>query len=126
MNRWVGGLTAAVVGLLLVLGWNKHAAGAGSTTPPPAVTAEADAGASPAAVDAVAEPAPPVESVRIEHELVHARTIAPAVPARASLVAQPRRAEPRPESRRFVLRASRMIVGNGRYRPEPFPRPATR
>jgi hypothetical protein len=62
----------------------------------------------------------------VEHELVQARIVASAAPTRAALVSHTRRAEPRRDSRRLVVRASRMIVGDGRYRPEPFPRPATR
>jgi hypothetical protein len=127
MNRWVGGLTVAVVGLLLVLGWNRHATGAGGGTPAVAVTTELPAAAAAAASDTGAVQATePADSVRIEHELVQARTIVSPVSARVALVAHTPRPEARRDSRRFVERARRIIVGDGRYRPEPFPRPTAR
>ena len=126
MNRWVGGLTMAVIGLLLVLAWNRHAIGA-ATAPLPAISAPSVPAAAPTASESPARPAP-ADSVRVEYELVQARTrtVAAPVPARVTLASQPRRAGVRSDSRRFVVRASRAIVGDGRYRPEPFPRPAAR
>jgi hypothetical protein len=122
MTRWVGGLTMAVIGLLLVLAWDRHASGAAN---PPLAAPASSAAASPASAPAAAA-ATGTDSVRVEHELVQAAAVASPVPARVTLASHGRRAEPRRESRGLVLRASRAIVGDGRYRPEPFPRPATR
>ena len=64
--------------------------------------------------------------VRIEHQLIRVAEPLP-VPRRATSPAVNRLSSVRkPEQIRqdgFVVRAGRLIVGNGRYRPEPFPRP---
>ncbi len=62
--------------------------------------------------------------VRVEHELVAATVVEAEMPRRVSM---PRG---RPLARRhtrpagIMSRARQLIVGNGRYRPEPFPRAA--
>ena len=64
--------------------------------------------------------------VQIEHQLIRVAEPRP-VPRRATSTAVNRLSSVRkPEQIRqdgFVARAGRLIVGNGRYRPEPFPRP---
>lgn len=63
-------------------------------------------------------------SVRVEHELIVAKTVVEPAPSR---VATPR-ARPRPRAdvpRRdtgFFSRARQWFVGDGRHRPAPFPR----
>ena len=83
-------------------------------------TAESPAGASPQATPS---------SVRIEHQLVEAFE-------RPRLASVPRRRQampPRPSAVQFAdrsarpaglaARAGRLLLGDGRFRPEPFPRP---
>jgi hypothetical protein len=65
--------------------------------------------------------------VRIEHQLIQV-TESPAPRRRAPTVTVSRVAsvrKPAPPSRQegFVVRAGRLLMGDGRYRPEPFPRP---
>jgi hypothetical protein len=64
--------------------------------------------------------------VQIEHQLIRVADPLP-VPRRATSPAVNRLSSERKaeQTRRdgFVLRAGRLIVGNGQYRPEPFPRP---
>jgi hypothetical protein len=81
-----------------------------------------------------AMPAAPANAVRVEHELV---VVPKAPPAVKQLVRprMPRRGAPavrlasvpkplRPASSPgFVARAGRTLLGDGEYRPEPFPRP---
>jgi hypothetical protein len=68
--------------------------------------------------------------IRIEHQLI--RVTAPVQPkrrpARAAmtrLAALDKLKKPGQRARRdaLVVRAGRLLMGNGRYRPEPFPRP---
>jgi hypothetical protein len=78
-----------------------------------------------APVPAVAEPSPSAvaPSVRIQHELV--RLPKPASrPARPSAWRATRMALARPPGGRapLIVRASRALVGDGRFKPEPFPR----
>lgn len=75
------------------------------------------------AAAAAPEPAP----VRIEHQLIR---ISPPAPARSrprvsSTVNRLANMKPRqvPRADSFVARAGRLLMGEGRYRPEPFPRP---
>jgi hypothetical protein len=71
---------------------------------------------------------PPDRSVvRVEHELVPVtvieETVAPAAAGRKPAGQRVRRLAPRntrPDG--FTSRARQLLVGNGRYRPEPFPR----
>ena len=65
--------------------------------------------------------APQVESIRLEHEFIHVRPT-PA-PRRLS---RPEPLPPAARPRSFVARAARILTGDGRHRPEPFPRPAAR
>ena len=89
-------------------------------------TAESPVGAATAAM-APAQAA----AVTVEHELVRvsaARSRAPAprrrpTPAAVRLTAGPGRPL-KPAG--FALRAGRALMGDGRYRPEPFPRPGRR
>ena len=86
---------------------------------------------------AVAAPARTDERVRIEHEVVRIPVTAPKPPVKSVRLTQPlptpRRVAspllrasnfaPSPEPERgFVGKAVKRIVGDGRYRPEPFPR----
>ena len=65
--------------------------------------------------------------VRVEHELVPVRiieeTVAPETTGKKPAGQRARRLAPRhtrPDG--FTSRARQLLVGNGRYRPEPFPR----
>ena len=79
----------------------------------------------------VAAAQPPADSVTIEHELVRVTPL-PAPPSSqalrtnrpqpAKLPAVQRAANPLP-ARGVVERTRRVLFGDGRYRPEPFPRP---
>jgi hypothetical protein len=107
----------AVIGLLTVLAWYSHANGA-ATLPLPAVAAPP--------VQPSSAPPPEAESVRVEHQLVQASLFVPLARPRFAHAAVTRRADVRRDPHRFVARASRALMGDGRYRPEPFPRPAMR
>ncbi|MGH9307814.1 MAG: hypothetical protein ACRD1U_00475 [Vicinamibacterales bacterium] len=119
MNRWVGALAIVMVILVSVFGRDGEA---------PAAQQQKEA--RPSVGDASRIPSHDVghsdiaDSVRLSHELIEVRIPTRATP-RPRAVAPPR--SPRAESRRprFVERARRVLVGDGRYRPEPFPRPKT-
>ena len=78
---------------------------------------------------AVTEPPPsaPTPSVRIEHELVKLPKAKPQ-PHRVKRPSQWRSTrlamnDPAPASRTpLLVRASRAVIGDGRYKPEPFPK----
>jgi hypothetical protein len=63
-----------------------------------------------------------VPSIRIEHEVVEVPLARPRAPRAPAVAHVPRRAArqspPSPSTR-----VARLILGDGRYRPEPFPRP---
>jgi hypothetical protein len=64
--------------------------------------------------------------VQIEHQLIRVAEPLPLPRRTASPVVNRLSSVRKPEQTRqdgFVVRARRLIVGNGRYRPEPFPRP---
>ena len=63
-----------------------------------------------------------VETIRLEHEFIHVRP-APAPRRHVRPAAEP--VSPA-RHRSFVTRAARVLTGDGRHRPEPFPRPASR
>lgn len=107
MSRWSGLAIVSLTSLLCLLPSLGEA--------PPAATSEVPAPASTSAAPAV----------RIQHEIVtvpyavpRARTIAPGGRFRSAR-ALPRR----PTDVTAVARARRMLLGDGTYRPEPFPRP---
>lgn len=119
MNRWIGALAIVMVILVGISGRDGE-------TP----AAQQQREARQAVGDASGIPSPDAgnadiaDSVRLRHELIEIR-----IPARATpgpRAATPPRS-PRAEVRRphFVERARRVLVGDGRYRPEPFPRPKT-
>jgi hypothetical protein len=92
--------------------------------PPPASSPRVD----PTAVQPVVTPQTPPEaagpSVRIEHELV---VLPKPRPPRISRPVQWRStrmaaAEPTASRAPLIVRARRAFVGDGRYKPEPFPR----
>jgi hypothetical protein len=70
---------------------------------------------------------PPFSQVTVQHQLIHVPLVAPPrrpVPSRGN--AGPRLAsgtDRRRPDRGLAARATRLLVGDGRYRPEPFPRP---
>lgn len=74
---------------------------------------------------------PPADRVRIEHELLRVVPLIgsrPPRPARASRpaavkVAGAQGEDIRSQPRGLVGRARRVLFGDGRYRPEPFPKP---
>jgi hypothetical protein len=108
-----------VVGTVLLMPWRTESPLPGST--------------------AVAAPSRTDERVRIEHEVVRIPVTAPKPPVKSARLAQPvltpslqrsrvasqplraSNATPDPESN-LVGKAVKRIVGDGRYRPEPFPR----
>jgi len=72
--------------------------------------------------------AQPSDAVRIEHQLIQVAPKASTVPSarpsdRSTSVGRAMRTS---GSHAFVARARRALMGDGRYRPEPFPRPADR
>jgi hypothetical protein len=85
---------------------------------PPRSQASAPALQSPQAVPAVTAP-----SVKIEHELVRLPKRVPRV-SRPAAWRSTRMALANPPYGRapLLVRASRALVGDGRYKPEPFPR----
>ena len=75
------------------------------------------------------EPEPEMQSVRVEHEFI---TVADTVtaaeqtdrvmpPARLHSASFSRRPPLAPSPRTFAQKARRALLGDGRYRPEPFP-----
>ena len=64
-------------------------------------------------------------AVRIEHQLIRATPparVRPRVPVVSAVNRLASRTVEAPRSQSFVARASRVLTGDGRYRPEPFPR----
>ncbi|HVL66128.1 MAG TPA: hypothetical protein VM364_02570 [Vicinamibacterales bacterium] len=109
---WTLAAVAFVIGLLPLLGRRTTS---GAPEPQPAS----------ASMVVAAQPAP---DVRVEHQLITVDVIAesasrptPPPPARAAATAAGAR-QPEPAERRLVDRARRVILGDGRHRPEPFPR----
>ena len=86
------------------------------------------AGAVAAPAAAYARTPPAADSVTVSHEYltVQSKPTRPSpgavTRARRTLHARTQR----PQQTGFVVRAGRMLVGDGRHRPEPFPRPAIR
>ena len=114
MSRWLGAVLLTIGGLLLLF--------------PRASEAPAAAGDKSAAASGPnGERMGPAPSVRVEHELIavtplptpspRPRAVVNAVDARQRRTAGPSD---------FVSRARRALIGDGRYRPQPFPRPSTR
>jgi hypothetical protein len=92
--------------------------------PPPASSPRVDRTALRPAAEPVSQPESAGPSVRIEHELVRLpkprpqRITRPAQWRSTRLVA----AEPADAQTPLLVRARRALVGDGRYKPEPFPR----
>jgi hypothetical protein len=65
--------------------------------------------------------------IRIEHQLIHVVEAPPPPrrPAAAALnrLASVRKPVQRARQETLVVRAGRLLMGDGRFRPEPFPRP---
>jgi hypothetical protein len=85
----------------------------------------APAGSPPAKSETVAPALIDPPGVRVEHELVAASVVREPVTRRAAAAAPPpadpvTRPHTRPEG--FLSKARRTIIGDGRHRPEPFPR----
>lgn len=78
------------------------------------------------ATAAAAAPAGSAPAVRVEHELVAPTVveerIAERVQRRASISPAPGSAKPPAARPGFASRTRRLLLGDGRYRPEPFPR----
>lgn len=86
--------------------------------------AAAQDGSSPAPVSARSAPAPPPPSVTLEHRLIEVRPAPRLRPAPRSIrrpLATRLTAALLPRDT-LVMRARRVVVGDGRFRPEPFPR----
>jgi hypothetical protein len=117
MNRWLGALFLTIGGLLFLF---PRASEAPAAQQPGGKPASQVPGQNP-------EPAREAPSVRLEHELVEVVPLAASPPAaRAVVHAVDKRAKRSTQPEHFVARARRALMGDGRYRPEPFPRPATR
>ena len=87
---------------------------------PPALLTSAGAPATPAAASGAVSEGP---SIRIEHELVIAPVWRP--PVRRSPEVAPRHvrmAGRRPQPAGAIAGTRRLLFGDGKYRPEPFPR----
>jgi hypothetical protein len=71
--------------------------------------------------------AAPSDSVRIEHRLLTVEP-APLPPARVLRAAQKERSVTRTATRPrpFFAKARQLVLGDGRFRPQPFPQPASR
>lgn len=118
MNRWVAALAIVIVVLVSVFGWDGESPAA--QQPSEGRTAAGEASAFPSHDVGKANI---VDSVRLQHQLIEIRIPARATPPpRAASPRSPRAEASRP---RFVDRARRVLIGDGRYRPEPFPRPRT-
>jgi hypothetical protein len=113
-------MAAVIGGLLFLLPRESEA--------PSAQQASAKPGAQTEVTESLEPPAEAASSVRVEHQLIQiVPPPAPAVRARPVAPASNRRADSRkPAPDHLVVRARRALVGDGRYRPEPFPRPALR
>ncbi|MGH9372221.1 MAG: hypothetical protein ACRD15_11880 [Vicinamibacterales bacterium] len=129
MGRWVGVFACAITGLLFLFTRNGEAPAAQQRDTMPAPVA-ASPGSTPSGlpVDSGVES----DSVRVEHQLievspppVRAPRVRPAVRSSAVGSSPGREGESRREPR-FVERARRVLIGDGRYRPEPFPKPGRR
>jgi hypothetical protein len=119
MRRWIGALAVAVGGLMFLFPRASEAPSAQQYGEKSAVPPRAGQDPEP--------PGPAAESVRIEHRLVAVQALPAPPAARAVARAVNARTDARPAApQRFGSRARRVLVGDGRYRPEPFPRPTTR
>jgi hypothetical protein len=72
--------------------------------------------------------APALPSIRIEHELIEVPIVRPPVapPAAVQPVRRARATQSPVERPTFAVNARRLLLGDGKYRPEPFPRPGAR
>jgi hypothetical protein len=78
---------------------------------------------SPARGTRVQRPPAPLPSVTLAHDFVRVSAAVVAPPARrARTTARTRETATKP-ARRLLARAGRALLGDGRHRPEPFPRP---
>ena len=92
--------------------------------PPPASSPRVERTAVPAVIVPASQPDSAGPSIRIEHELVRLPKPRPPrinrpVQWRSTRVAAAEPAGPQPP---LLVRARRAFVGDGRYKPEPFPR----
>jgi hypothetical protein len=116
MNRWVAALAIVIVILVSVFGRNGEAPAAQQQS-----EIRTEGGEASAFPPHDVGKANIVDSVRLQHQLIEVKIPARATPPpRAARPRSPRAEASRP---RFVERARRVLVGDGRYRPEPFPKP---
>jgi hypothetical protein len=120
MNRWVGPVAVVIGGLLFLLPRASEAPSAQQVSDKPAAQTDVK--------ESLEPPAEVAPSVRIEHRLIQIVPLpTPTLRARPVVPAVNRVTDSRkPESNHLVARARRALVGDGRYRPEPFPRPGLR
>jgi hypothetical protein len=124
MNRWAAVLAAAGVSAAALLMFPRVSGAPADVRHEPV---------QPVTAPAVGTPAAHTDAVQVDHEFVVVQPTpvrAPQPRARPVAAARPARSpggEPRDaaESPGLATRAGRMLVGDGRYRPEPFPRPAS-
>ena len=92
--------------------------------PPPASSPRVEPTAVPPVVAPQISPEPAGPSVRVEHQLVRLPKPRPQHINRPPQWRSTRLAAAEPSESRpaFILRARRALVGDGRYKPEPFPR----
>jgi hypothetical protein len=120
-NRWVVSLGVIAASALLMFPRQGEAPSAQQLNPEPATARE---NAAPDPADSATRPG---DAVRIEREIIRVKPSPQAVPSTRSASGRfvPTERDPRAaESQTFVVRARRALVGDGRYRPEPFPRPS--
>jgi hypothetical protein len=129
MGRWIGVFTLAMTGFFMLFSRHGEAPTAHQAvdSPPPAAAGTATwEGDGSRGVSEPQSSDDAADSVRIQHELIR---VAPPRRPSSPDVRRPFRsasARPTPREPRFVERARRVLMGDGRYRPEPFPKPDTR
>ena len=130
MTRWV---LILVVLTVAVVTWLSGGAGIQTQTSPGSASSRAVASIPLETPSDNAERSDDSDSVQVVYDLIHV-TPAPtraapqppkAAPAvRKAAVQRAEDSDRRPDSSRLIARASRVLLGDGRHRPQPFPKPA--
>jgi hypothetical protein len=132
MGRWIGVFALAMTGFFMLFSRHGEAPVAQQAVdaPPRPASAGTEPGNGESAVSEPQSLDDTGDSVRIQHEVI--RVTPPRQPASPPASPDVRRAfrsasvSPTTREPRFVERARRVLMGDGRYRPEPFPKPDTR
>ncbi len=124
MRRWAGLLFVTIASAVIFFARTSEAPLAEYTEavraePSETITDE------PAPVEpAGPSPDTPTDTVRVEYDLVEIAPPVPRrVPVRRPVAARQANVREEPSEVPLVVRAGRVLIGDGRYRPEPFPRP---